>query len=219
MKAPHVLGIAALAGLALGLSFGSHWIGYVFPDAGGHGPWYASRAAGFAAYLALWASLVVGILMSSTWLDGIVNRGQLLAAHQTLAVIGVAFALAHAAVLIPDQWTAFSPVDLFVPFASQFERVQTGVGTIALWLFAIVTFSFWVRTLLGPAMWRMIHYASVVAYLAALWHGARLGTDTAQWWAAALYIGTFSILLGAFVTRLTYARPRREPRARAAARA
>jgi predicted ferric reductase len=192
-------------------------MGYVFPDAGGHGPWYASRAAGFAAYLALWASLVVGIVMSSTWLDGMVNRARLLAAHQTLAVIGVAFAFAHALVLIPDQWTAFSPVDLFVPFASQFERMQAGVGTVALWLFAIVTFSFWARGLIGPAMWKLIHYASVVAYLAALWHGARLGSDSGEWWAAALYIVTFSLLLGVFATRLTYSRPRREPRAKAAA--
>jgi sulfoxide reductase heme-binding subunit YedZ len=217
MKAPHVLGIAALVGLAVGLVFGSHWMGHVFPDAGGHGPWYASRAAGFAAYLALWAALLVGIVMSSTWLDGIVNRARLFAAHQTLAFVGVAFVFAHALVLIPDQWTAFSPVDLFVPFASSFERLQTGVGTVALWLFAIVTFSFWVRTLIGPAMWRLIHYSSVLAYMAALWHGVRLGTDTAEWWAALLYIVTVSVLLGAFATRFTYSRPRRQPRAKAAA--
>jgi hypothetical protein len=80
--------------------------------------------------------------MSSAWFDGLVNRGRLVAAHQTLAVAGVAFALLHALVLIPDQWTSFGLLDLFVPFAADFRPALSGLGTISFFLFAMVTFSF-----------------------------------------------------------------------------
>ena len=218
-KTPLVLALTALMGLVGGALFGAQWPGHAFPDPGTHGPWYASRAAGLAAYLALWGSLLVGLLMSSAWFDGLVNRGRLLAVHQTLAVVGVVFALAHALVLIPDQWTSLGLVDLFVPFAAGYRPVLMGLGTVALFLFALVTFSFWFRAAIGTRVWRFIHYASLVAYAAALWHGLRLGTDTGQLWAGALYLVTVSLLSGAFAMRFTYRRPAPPPRAKVAAHA
>jgi predicted ferric reductase len=213
IKATIVLLSASLLGLLLGAGFTAQWFDHAFPDPGAHGPWYASRAAGLAAYLALWASLQVGLLMSSAWFDGLVNRGRLVAAHQTLAVAGVAFALLHALVLIPDQWTSFGLLDLFVPFAADFRPALSGLGTISFFLFAMVTFSFWFRSTIGTRSWRLIHYASLVAYAAALWHGLRLGTDTAEIWAASLYVATLSLFLAAVALRLTHRRPIRRPRA------
>ena len=218
-RATFVLVMAALVGLVVGATFGAQWVGHAFPEPGVHGPWHASRAAGFVAYLGLWASLLVGLLMSSAWFDGLVNRGRLLAIHQTLAVAGVAFAVLHALVLIPDQWTAFGFVDLFVPFAAGYRPVLSGLGTVALFLFALVTFSFWIRSAIGARTWRYIHYASFVAYLAALWHGLRLGTDSAELWAASLYVGTVSLLLAAVAMRITYRRAAPASRAKVASHA
>jgi hypothetical protein len=116
---------------------------------GPHGAWYASRAAGIAAYLFLWAGLAGGLLMSSAWFDGIIGRARLLAIHQSASIAGLALGLGHALVLIPDGWTRFGLVDVLVPFGSYYERVQVGIGSLSLYLAAAVSFSFWFRGMLG----------------------------------------------------------------------
>lgn len=206
------------AGAAAGLLLAAP-LARLLPDPGGHGAWYGSRAAGLVAYGFLWLSLAGGLLMSSAWFDGIINRARLLALHQSLALAALALGLGHALILIPDGWTHFGIVDLFVPYASYYRRADAALGTIALYLFAIVSFSFWFRGAIGPATWRWVHRASFIAYLAALWHGIRIGTDTDALPVAMLYIATSSLLLGALTVRLTYVRPRRQPAARPPSRA
>ncbi|MCX7617916.1 ferric reductase-like transmembrane domain-containing protein [Tepidiforma sp.] len=213
-----VITAAVAAGLLAGAAASLPLAG-VLPPADGHGAWYASRAAGLTAYLFLWLSLAGGLLMSSAWFDGLVNRARLLAAHQAFALAGLALGLGHALVLIPDGWTDFGLADLFIPFASSYERADTALGTIALYLFAIVTFSFWFRGAIGPATWRWVHRAAFVAYLAALWHGVRIGTDTSAPPVALFYVLTASMLVGALTVRLVYVRPRRQAPARPPSRA
>ena len=202
-------------GLLIGLRYVDGVAGEVIPDAGTHGAWYGSRAAGLASYIMLWVAVAGGVLMSSAWFDGIVNRGRLLAVHQVGALAGLALGVVHALLLIPDGWTSFGLIDLLVPFASSYERPLTGVGTTTLYLFAIVTFSFWARGTLGARVWRWIHYASAVAFAGAAWHGIQLGSDTEASWARALYLGTTMLLLGAVILRVTYLRPLRRPAAKA----
>jgi predicted ferric reductase len=207
MKAGLALVTAVLVGAAAGIVFFAPIASSLFPDADGHGAWYASRASGIAAYLCLWLGLAGGLTMSSGWFDGIVNRGRLLAIHQTFGVAGVALGLAHALVLIPDEWTRFTAIDLFVPFASYYKPQLSAAGTIALYLTAIVTVSFWFRGLIGMRTWRLIHYTSFLAYVTGLWHGVQLGTDSTSPWLLAIYLGSSMVTIMALVIRLTYARP------------
>jgi predicted ferric reductase len=218
MQLRWVISLSVAFGLLLGAAVSAP-LGRLLPSADGHGAWYASRSAGLVAYLFLWLSLSGGLLMSSAWFDGIINRGRLLALHQSLGIAGVALGLGHALVLIPDGWTHFGLADLFIPFASYYKRTDAALGTIALYLFAIVTFSFWFRGAIGVATWRWVHRASFVAYFAALWHGFRIGTDTETLPVLVLYLVTSSVLIGALVLRLTYVRPRRQPAARPPSRA
>ncbi len=218
MSARLVIALSLVAGLVLGTIVLAP-VAHRLPSADGHGAWYASRAAGLVAYLFLWAALAGGLLMSSAWFDGIINRARLLAIHQSLSLAGLALALGHALVLIPDDWTRFGLLDLFVPFASYYARADAALGTLALYLFAIVTFSFWFRNAIGPVTWRWVHRASFVAYLAALWHGVRIGTDSRVLPVTLLYLLTSSLVLGSLALRLTYVRPRRRPAARPPSRA
>ncbi len=214
MQLRATVAIATAVGFALGLAAARTGPASLLPSAGGHGAWYASRAAGLCAYLFLWAGLAGGLVMSSGWLDGIINRSRLLALHQSLAVTGLALALGHALVLIPDGWSDFGLVDLFVPFASSYRPQETALGTLSLYLFAIVSFTFWFRGAIGPSTWRWVHRSSFVAYLAALWHGVLLGSDSGALPVFLLYTLTASALLGAMALRLLYVRPRRTPPAR-----
>ncbi len=200
-----VLGWAAtiVAGLLLGAKGidGAGWMGE-------HNAWYASRAAGFASYLLLWASLAGGLLMSSAWLDGVVNRGRLHAIHQTAGIAGLVLGAVHGLALIPDAWTSFRVVHVLVPFTYPTERGLTGLGTVSFYLFAIVGLSFWFRTLIGPRMWKWIHWAGFVAYSGTLWHGITLGSDTREVWATWIYATTGMGVVFSTVIRVTFLKER-----------
>jgi predicted ferric reductase len=201
--------MVGLAGALGGALAGGDLAAKVLPDAGTHGPWYAARATGLVSYLCIWFSLVGGLMMSSAWFDGIVGRARLLAMHQTAAIAGLGLGLAHALVLIPDGWTQFGLRDLFLPFGSYYEPALTGLGTIALYLSALVTASFWFRSHIGIGTWRLIHYTSLVAFFGALWHGLQLGTDAETAWVLATYLVTSLSLVTGLVVRVTYVRPQR----------
>lgn len=204
MKLWVLFAAAGLAGSVAGLVFLQGPASDLLPDAGTHGAWYASRAAGMTSYFCLWIGLVGGLLMSAAWFDGIVGRAKLLAIHQSASLAGVAIGLAHALILIPDQWTQFSLFDVLVPFGSYYETLNSGIGQLSLYLAAVVSFSFWFRARIGMRAWRLLHYTSFAVYTGALWHGLKMGTDSQAPWALSFYLGTSLIVLFSLTIRLTF---------------
>jgi len=207
MKLWAIFGLAGAVGALAGGRYGSDFAAALLPDAGSHGAWYASRAAGIASYMFLWLGLIGGLLMSSAWFDGLIGRARLLAFHQTASIGGVVLGLGHALVLIPDGWTRFTLFDLFVPFGSYYEPLLAAIGTGVLYLSAVVSASFWFRSRLGTKMWRYLHYSSFLAFAGALWHGLLIGSDADEKWLLSLYLGTsMSVVFGVMI-RITYRRP------------
>lgn len=175
-------------------------------SAGPHGAWYASRAAGLASYLFLWMGLVGGLLMSSAWFDGIVSRARLLAFHQTASIAGVLLGLGHGLVLIQDSWTHFGLTDVLVPFGSYYKTWLTGIGTLVLYLTAVVSISFWFRRRMGMRAWKYLHYTSFAAFAGAFWHGASLGTDSRSTWVMVMYLATTLAVVFGVMLRISYRR-------------
>jgi predicted ferric reductase len=213
MKNSLLIALVLGAGVAAGAFGGRIPIPGGIEDAvqGPHAAWYASRGAGIAAYLCIWASLAGGLLMSSAWFDGLVGRARLLAIHQTASIAGVALGLLHGLILIPDGWTHFGLSDILIPGASYYKTSLSALGTLTLYLSAVVSASFWLRPMIGVRMWRLMHYSSAVVYAAALWHGLKLGTDSREAWGMSMYLGTSLAIVAFLVTRFTYARPARQP--------
>lgn len=197
---------AAAAGVVVGNGMFGEVVSRGLQATGPHGAWYASRAAGVASYLFLWLGLVGGLLMSSAWFDGYVSRARLLAFHQTATIAGVLLGLAHGLVLIPDEWTHFGLFDVLVPFGSYYKTLLTAIGTLALYLSAIVSVSFWFRKQMGMKAWRYLHYSSVVAFGGAFWHGMSLGTDSHATWLMATYLSTTLAVVFGVMLRITYRR-------------
>ncbi len=195
----------AATGLVTGL-FAREFAAQALPEPGLHGAWYASRAAGVASYLFLWLGLAGGLAMSSAWFDGLVGRAKLLAVHQSASIAGVLLGFAHAFVLIPDGWTSFGLVDVLVPFGSYYERLTVAIGSLSLYLAAVVTASFWFRKRLGSKAWKRLHYSSFLAWAGALYHGLTIGTDSREPWLLALYFLTVLTVVFALAVRLTYVR-------------
>ncbi len=65
----------------------------------------------------------------------------------------------------------------------------------ALWLSLLLIGSFRVRRHIGGRVWRMLHYASFLAFGFASVHGLALGSESTTVWATLLYLGTLAPVL------------------------
>lgn len=190
---------SVLGGLALNLG-------------GSTAPWMISRVSGVVSFALLSASVIFGLFLSTKASDGTMPRAFVYSIHQFLSVLTLAFLGVHAGSLLFDGFFNFGPLQLVVPFASQYRPFWVGTGVIAGWLAAIVTASFWMRGQIGQKAWRKLHYASFGAYLLALGHGVFSGTDTTVPLVALTYLISVAWVAGLIAYRIRLStRPARQP--------
>lgn len=158
-------------------------------------PWYVTRVSALLAYLALTASVVYGLLLSTKILDRIAHRAVSFTLHQDLAAIGLALALVHGAVLMIDRSVPYSLLEVLIPFIGPYQPLWVGIGQIAMGLTVVVLFSFYVRRRIGQRAWRQIHYLSFAAFLAATVHGIMAGTDSGEAWASTGYLAATTVVV------------------------
>jgi DMSO/TMAO reductase YedYZ heme-binding membrane subunit len=151
-------------------------------------PWYATRITALLSYLALSASTIYGLLLSTKLLDRVAHRPISFTLHQDLAGIGVALALVHAAVLMIDRSVPYTAFEVVVPFAGPYRPLWVGIGQMAMGLTLLVLLSFYVRKRIGTRSWRTVHYLSFVAFAGATIHGLMAGSDTSAGWVYAGYL-------------------------------
>ncbi len=150
--------------------------------------WYLSRTSAFVAYGLLWVSMMTGVIitnkMARVWPGGPTAYDL----HEYTSVLGLAFAPFHGLILMGDQYIAYTLAQVLTPFASvNYRPGWVGVGQIGLYIFGLVTLSFYVRRWLGYRSWRIIHFLSFVMFAMAMVHGVWSGTDTSSVWVQAMY--------------------------------
>lgn len=170
--------------------------------------WYLARASAFVAYGLLWLSMILGLTMTNklarVWPGGPVAFDL----HQHASLLGLAFALFHALVLLGDRYIGYTLPQLLMPFASTaYKPLEVGLGQIAVYLLALVGLSFYVRGLIGRKLWRSIHFLSFALFFLALLHGIGSGTDSAAPFATIFYWATGGTVLFATVYRVLVAAP------------
>ncbi len=147
---------------------------------------YLSSSSGFVAYVLLWLSMVLGLLITNKlarlWPGGPVAFDL----HQYTSLLGLAFTLFHALILLGDS-RINSPLSLLIPFASQRHVFVVGLGQLAFYLMALVGFSFYARKSLGRKAWRMIHFLSFGVFLFVLWHGLGSSLEHMAAWKSLIY--------------------------------
>lgn len=196
-----VLGLFAAALLgALGAAFLlPAWAPALAASLGGGEPtaaWFLSRASGMVAYLLVWASMVLGLLLGTRLATAWPGPQAAFALHQHTSLLGLAFALFHGLVLLGDRHLSSSLGALALPFGVQHAlRGWIGLGQLALLLALPVAFSFWARRGLGQRAWRLIHFASFAVFALALAHGAASGSDASRGWVRAMYFATGGAVL------------------------
>ena len=173
--------------------------------------WYVSRASAVVAYGLLWLSMASGLIITNRlarlWPGGPIAFDL----HQFASLLGLAFALFHALILMGDKYINYDLAQVLVPFNSiGYKPVWVGLGQIGFYLLAIVGLSFYVRKRLGNRTWRLIHYLSFLTFVLALLHGIFAGTDNtvlairAFYWvtgASLLFLLVYRVLITKFTAR------------------
>jgi sulfoxide reductase heme-binding subunit YedZ len=181
---------SVIVGVVIGTTFPSAMreLGTGLALAPGKVAWYAVRATGFLAYLAVAGSVLYGLLLSTKLLDAIAHRPISFALHKDLALVGLALSCVHGLLLLGDQTFPFTPVAIAIPFASPYSPIAVGVGQLAFILVAVVAGSFYVRRQIGQRAWRLIHYLTFLGFIGVTVHGIASGSDSGASWARLAYI-------------------------------
>lgn len=179
--------------------------------------WWAGRATGFVAYVALWLSMMFGLAVSSKGAGGLLPKKAVMDLHQQWTLSAVVATAVHVLTLVSHEESGVTPWAAVIPFASARLTGPIAIGTFALFGLAIVAGSSWLRTHLPYSAWRGIHALAFGTMLLALVHGWTAGTDTIAGQARWLYVVTFGLLVGGVVMRLGLAivsarAPKRPPR-------
>ena len=160
------------------------------------GFWYLSRASALIAYFLLWLSMIFGLVitnrMAKIWPGG----PTAFTVHEFFSLLGLGMAGFHALILMGDRFINVSLTQLLVPFAvTSYKPLWVGIGQLALIIWAVVLFSFYVRKNIGNRAWRLIHFASFLTFLMALVHGLLAGSDNGNPWVAGMYWFTGLVFL------------------------
>lgn len=173
--------------------------------------WYLTRSAGLVTFGLLTFSTALGISISARLFHGLLEKPWVYELHKFAALLAIGFLGIHMIVLLPDPWTNFGVVNLFVPASQPYRTVATSVGVLAMYGAVIGTFSFYVKNWIGYRAWRWLHYTTFGTFMLALLHGTLSGADSSQGWAQLMYAGA-----GLLVFFLTLYRFMAEPRPRGA---
>jgi predicted ferric reductase len=191
--------LAIAIGMYLAMTFLPTWLPNLTASLMGTSPkayWYLSRGTAFVAMSLLWASMAFGLTITNKMARMWPGAPTAFAIHEFVSLLGLAFAMFHALVLMGDHFINFTFMQVAIPFASgSFKPLWVGLGQVGFYVWALVTFSFYVRSRIGQKSWRLIHFASFLTYAAALVHGLASGTDTSALWVQWYYWISGSSLL------------------------
>lgn len=157
--------------------------------------WYLTRAAGMIAYLLLWLSTVWGLVIPSKLFGDVLSGDFTFDFHKFISLLSLGFLGLHIVVLTADKYLPFSVAQLLVPFLSPYRPLWVGIGVISFYLILLVTVTFYLRKQIGMKTFRLIHYASLVAYLGAVLHALMSGADSSLPAVLVIYVGTFLVVI------------------------
>ncbi|MBI9050918.1 MAG: ferric reductase-like transmembrane domain-containing protein [Anaerolineaceae bacterium] len=142
--------------------------------------WYLSRGSAIIAYVLLWLSMLMGLLLSSklskTW-PGTAKANDI---HKFISLLGLFFVIFHALILMGDVYLAANFWQLFIPLSGFPYRPEWVLwGQVGLFLWIGLILSSYARKRIGRKAWRVLHFGSFLMFIFALIHGIGSGTDTA----------------------------------------
>ena len=198
--------LAALGGASAALLILPNWLPGLGGSLEGSAPqafWFLSRSSAMAAYWLLWLSMALGLMITNKlarlWPGGPVAFDL----HQYATLLGLAFVLFHALILLGDRYIHYTLGSILLPFASgEYKPFWVGLGQVGFYLMALVAFSFYLRKRITTRVWRLIHYLSFAVFVLALAHGVLSGSDSQSAWIRGGYWVSAGLLLFLLIYRI-----------------
>ncbi len=175
-------------------------------------PWYLTRASGMVAGISLVILMLSGVGLITGHTFSFFEPLTAWASHRAL---GITFAVAvtlHVVALYFDNFVPFSIIDLLVPFASTYKRIEifglsvgslyVALGVLSLYIAAAITLTslFWIEK--APKTWKVTHILSYLAVIMVFFHALFLGTDLAGGIFRVLWIVLAGVVAYACLARL-----------------
>ena len=171
--------------------------------------WMIIRGSGIAAFAALSAATIWGLLVSSKLLARLVMAKPLTWFHESLGIAALLATVAHVGVLSMHGYLEFTLAEILIPGASDWRRGAVTLGVVSLYGLTIVVGSFYIKKHIGQTAWRLIHFTSLGVFLGSLIHGVSAGTDTRSPMMIGLYLGSAAVVAILLAARLAGAGERR----------
>jgi predicted ferric reductase len=183
--------LAILAGVLISAWVLPAWLPGLATSITGETPkvfWYLSRGSAMVAFVLLWASMALGLLITNRLARLWPGGPAAFDLHQYLSLLGLGFALFHATILIGDEYIQFDLFRVLTPFASQdYKPAWVGLGQVGFYVWALLVGSFYIRKQIGTKAWRWIHFSSFLMFALVILHGIASGSDSQSLWATGLY--------------------------------
>jgi predicted ferric reductase len=179
-------------------------------------PWILGRGLGIAAYLSLTALTALGLWLRHPW----AQRWRTLApttrirAHALLAATTIVLVIGHVVALVLDSFAGVGLKGALVPGASGYRPLAVALGTVSLYLAALVSGSAALAGRLAGRAWRPIHHVALAVFGLSWAHGLLAGSDTPR--LRLMYAATGGVVAALAVTRRLVPSARQAPERRLA---
>lgn len=139
--------------------------------------WLIARITGLTAFAVLSLSVLSGEALRTSVLDFLATNRAIRRLHDFTTPLWLPLVFAHVIALVLDKTARISPVNVVVPFLTDYGQVPIGLGTIAFDIIMIVAITSWLRTRMNNTLWMWIHRTSYIGFAAIFFHAALSGTD------------------------------------------
>lgn len=168
--------------------------------------WFIARITGLAAFAVLSLSLLSGEALRTSVLDFLATNRALRKLHDFTTPLWIPLALTHVIALVLDQTARIRPIDLVLPFQTDYAPLEIGLGTLSLDVILVVTVTSWLRSRMDNTLWTWIHRSAYVGFALAFVHALRAGTDFSAPLVSALAWPVAAALAVLAVSRIVWGR-------------
>jgi methionine sulfoxide reductase heme-binding subunit len=165
--------------------------------------WYATRGAGIVTLVLLTGVVVLGIVSAMRWQTVAWPRFLTTGFHQNLALTTLVFLALHIVTAVVDPYTALGWNAALIPFSSSYRRFWLGLGVVAIYLLLAIAATSLLRPLVGPRIWRAVHWLGYAMWPLAVVHGFGTGTDSWFRWMVAIEAACIGSVAAATAWRLS----------------
>ena len=139
--------------------------------------WFIARITGLTAFAVLSLSVLSGEALRTSVLDFLAKNRAIRKLHDFTTPLWLPLVFAHIIALVFDKTARIQPINIVVPFLTDYGQIPIGLGTLAFDIIMVVTITSWLRSRMNNTLWTWIHRTSYIGFVAIFFHAALSGTD------------------------------------------